>query len=153
MNKPKSPNKKLPAPRKPVSAQKTKPEVLERLEPPPARRGLDRNRIIIWFAVIVIVAQLFAPLEWKPFYLAGEAAAMFHGALFDEVNRKELELTQQAAIAQKIADLQSEYATWKGLCSLTSAFDPATGAACMRAADAHFENALRQIRNSELIYR
>lgn len=136
-----------------VSHHGRKPEVLERLEPRPARRGLDRNRIVFWFAVIVISAQLFAPTMWKPFYLAGEAAAMFHGALFDEVNRKELELRQQAAIAEKIAELQAEYATWKGLCALTGALDPEMGATCMRAADAHFQSALRQIRESELLYR
>ena len=130
-----------------------KPEVLERLEPRPVRRGLDRNRIVIWFAVIVIGAQLFAPIQWKPFLLAGKAAAMFHGALYDEGNRKDLELAQQRAIAEKIADLQAEYSTWKGLCSLTMTIDPATGGACMRAADAHSQSALEQIRRSELLYR
>ncbi|MGD1923366.1 MAG: hypothetical protein ACFB03_04145 [Paracoccaceae bacterium] len=134
----------------------TKPQVLERLDPNHGyvpRQGLDRNRLIMWLAVIVIAGQLLMPEHLKPFYLAGEAAAMFHGALFDEVNRKELELLQQQAIAQKIADLQAEYASWKGICALTGAFDPVAGTKCMQAADSYFQNALRQIRGSDLIYR
>lgn len=151
MRKSSGTEKKVPAPLKPVASKK--PQVLEKLEPQPVRRGMDRTRLMFWVAVVVVCAQLFAPLEYKPFYLGGVATAMFHGAHYDEVNRKELELAQQRAIAEKIADLQAEYSTWKGLCSLTMTIDPATGSACMRAADAHFQNALRQIRRSELIYR
>lgn len=133
----------------------SKPQVLERIEPnaPAPRRGLDRNRIMFFAVIGVVAGQLFLPAHQKPFRLAGEAAAQFHGALFDEVNRKDLELAQQQAVARKMADLQAEYATWKGLCSLTAAFDPTLGAACMQAADAHFQSALKQIRNSELLYR
>lgn len=132
-----------------------KPPVLERIEPQqiPVRRPLDRNRLIAWGAVIVIAGQLIMPEEHKPFKMAGDAAAQFHGALFNEVNRKELELAQQQAIAQKMADLQADYATWKGLCSLTGVVDPQMGTACMRAADANYQAALEQIRRSELIYR
>lgn len=152
MSKPKKNTPPVPAPR--VSSA-PKPPVLERIEPQymPMRRPLDRNRLIVWGAVIVIAGQLIMPDDYKPFKMAGDAAAQFHGALFDEVNRKELELAQQAAIAQKMADLQAEYATWKGLCSLTGAFDPRMGAACMRGADANYQNALAQIKRSELMYR
>ncbi|WP_299632607.1 hypothetical protein [uncultured Roseobacter sp.] len=152
MSKRKKDTDQLPAPRVP---SKPKPPVLERMEPryEPVRRPLDRNRLILWVAAIAVAGQMIMPDHLKPFKLAGDAAAQFHGALFDEVNRKELELAQQQAIAQKMADLQAEYATWKGLCSLTNVFDPMMGAACMRAADAHYQSALAQIKNSELIYR
>lgn len=132
-----------------------KPPVLERIAPQeqPARRPLDRNRLIMWAALIVIALQLLLPEHLKPFHLAGDATAQFHGALFDEVNRRELELAQQRAIAERMAELQAEYSTWRGLCSLTGAFEPDLGAACMRGAEAHFQNALEQIRRSELLYR
>lgn len=150
----KSKKDSAPLPARRVSST-PKPPVLERMEPQyaPVRRPLDRNRLIVWGAVIVIAGQLILPHDYKPFKLAGDAAAQFHGALFDEVNRKELELAQQQAIAQKMADLQAEYATWKGLCALTGAIDPRLGAACMLAADANYQAALEQIRRSELIYR
>ena len=151
MPKPKKPTAKPPARR---MTAPSKPPVLKRIEPQRiSRPSLDRNTVLFWGAVVVVGAQLFAPAHLKPFKLAGDAAAQFHGALFDEVNRKELELAQQQAIAQKMADLQADYANWKGLCSLTGAFDPMLGAACMQGADEHFQNALRQIRRSELIYR
>lgn len=151
MSKPKKPKAKRPVRR--LNAPK-KPPVLQRIEPQRAPRPpLDRNRLLLGVAIGAIIAQLVAPEEYKPFALAGKAAAQFHGELFDEVNRKELELAQQQAIAQKMAELQADYANWKGLCSLTGAFDPTLGAACMQGADQHFKNALRQIRRSELIYR
>lgn len=138
--------------RRPLSS--VKPPVLERIVPEEraARRPLDRNRLIMGAAIIVVIGQLVLPETLKPFHLAGDAAAQFHGALFDEVNRKELELAQQRAIAERMAELQAEYATWRGLCSLTHAFEPELGEACLRGAEAHYENALRQIRNSELLY-
>ena len=151
--KPRKPEKTAPVRKLPTLA---KPQILEKItsQPaPPPRPPLDRNRMLLRVAAIVVAGQLLLPEHIKPFKLAGDAAAQFHGALFDEVNRKELELAQQAAIAQKMADLQAQYATWKGLCSMSGTFDWQIGAACMQAADSHFQNALKQIRRSELIYR
>lgn len=152
MSKQKRTPPKLPAQ---STVPNSKPQVLQRIEPQvmPSQHGWNRNRLLIWVAVIVVVGQLTLPEPLKPFFLAGDAAAMFHRELFSEVNRKELELLQQQAIAQKIADLQAEYASWKGICALTGTFDPVAGAKCMQAADNYFQNALRQIRGSDLIYR
>ncbi|RAP43223.1 hypothetical protein BYZ73_00490 [Rhodovulum viride] len=151
MTRTKKPTAKPPARR---VTSTPKPPVLQRIEPQRMpRQPLDRNRLILWIGALVVAGQLGLPAHLKPFRLAGEAAAQFHGALFDEVNRKELELTQQQAIAQRMAELQANYATWKGLCSMTGAFEYQLGAACMMAADTHYQNALRQIRNSELMYR
>lgn len=132
-----------------------KPQVLERIEPyPEGRRSRSRMKgFLIWLGALALVLQLTLPDPWKPFTQAGMAVAGFHGELMDEVNRKDLELEQQRAIAQRIADLQADYATWKGLCALSGTFDPRVGQTCLQAADAHFQNALRQIRKSELNYR
>lgn len=144
-------SKSAPAPRKvKVDPQ---PPLLQQMEPQRSRRGLDRNRLIMWGAVIVIAGQLMLPPDLKPFKLAGDAAAQFHGALFDEVNRKELELIQQQEVARKIAELQAEYSEWKGRCAMVGAFDGQLGQLCYMGAENFYQEALAQIRRSELMYR
>lgn len=153
MSKQKRPTQ-IPAPGR-VSLT-SKPPVLERIEPHyvhPRNPWWDRVRMIFIVGFIAVAGQLFAPEKYKPFSLAGRAVADFHGELFDEVNRKELELAQQHAIAQKMAELQADYATWTGVCSAVGALNPEAGAVCGSTADAAYRNALRQIRESELLYR
>ncbi|GAB5470452.1 MAG: hypothetical protein Kilf2KO_34820 [Rhodospirillales bacterium] len=146
-----SPKSRLRRPRS-LSAPPTAAPQSHEVTPAPGCR-LDRYKRVAWAAGVVIAAQLLLPSELKPFQLAGEAAAQFHGALFDEVNRKELELAQQQEIARRMAQLQADYADWKGMCAMTAAFDRELGQLCMLGAENFYQEALKQIRKSELIYR
>lgn len=97
--------------------------------------------------------QVALPAEHTPFKLAGDAAALFYGQLYDEVNRKELELAQQQELAYKLAELQADRAVWIGRCEMLAAFSAEYGDTCRRAADTYHAEALRSLREAELMYR
>lgn len=115
---------------------------------PPAPR--PRISLLALLAAGLVVAQLALPEEKKPMRILGEAAADFYGRLMDESNRKELEMAQQRQIAERMAELQTEYANWQGLCALTALADRQLGAACYQGAEEYFRNAKRQIERSRV---
>ena len=120
--------------------------------PAQRRRGGGLNLFVL-VCVAVVAGQLFLPQHLKPLTLAGQGAADFYGEIMREDNLKQLELFEQQRIAEKLADLRSDYAVWTGRCAMAQAFDAQLGAICYQAAESYYQNALREIERSRVYTR
>jgi hypothetical protein len=109
-------------------------------------RKPQKSRVyLMWAAGALVALELVLPADAKPSAVIGDAAARFYGAIQEMGNFNQLSLEEERILAHMEAERRSEYGAWLGRCSALGIFDPQAGAMCRAAAEAFYEDALREI--------
>jgi len=90
----------------------------------------------------LVLLEVFAPLEWKPTNLAGEAVTRYRTHIAIAEISATLTLDDERPYAGVLADRMNERASWTGLCNVAGVFERDAGTVCQAAVDSYYNHAI-----------
>lgn len=108
----------------------------------------SRRKWILLGAGGLFLAQIALPQPMKPSTMIGGIMADFYTPIMRASATNTIQLAQQQALAQRIAELEAARAEWVGNCALTSIISPELGQVCITLANERYESAVAAARET-----
>lgn len=117
--------------------------ILARSQPKDTRGS--KSRLILWGILVLVLTQLFAPVELKPTVLAGQAVANFSLPTMQANALTQEQLAHQRVLAERLATMEADYADSRAKCFWGIIMSPEIGKMCTDLVDANYLPAIQQI--------